>query len=171
MQTSTTLRLYSLDYSNAKTYLMAALFVIGNVALPQLAHLMPGGGQIWLPIYLFTLVGAYKYGWKVGLLTALASPLVNALMFGMPAVQSLPPIMLKSVLLAVIAGVASSRFNKASLWMLAAVVLSYQAIGTVGEWMMTGSFFLAVQDFRIGIPGMLLQIFGGWAIINYVIRK
>ena len=52
-----------------------------------------------------------------------------------------------------------------------AVVLFYQAAGTLGEWALTGSFHAAVQDFRIGLPGMLLQIFGGWAFINFIIRK
>ena len=168
---SSTLKLYSLDYSNAKTYMVAALFIIGNIALPQLVHLIPQGGLIWLPIYLFTLIGAYKYGWKAGLLTAIASPLINSFVFGMPAVQALPAILMKSVLLAMFAGIAANRFGKASLWMLVAVVLSYQLVGTCGEWIMKGDFYLAVQDFRIGLPGMLLQIFGGWAIINYLIRE
>lgn len=69
MQSTSTIRLYSLDYSSSKTYLMALLFVIGNITLPQLVHLLPQGGLVWLPIYMFTLIGAYKYGWKVGLLT------------------------------------------------------------------------------------------------------
>lgn len=60
-----TVKLYSLDYSNARTYLMAALFIAGNMALPQLFHLIPQGGITWLPIYFFTLIGAYKFGWKV----------------------------------------------------------------------------------------------------------
>lgn len=34
-----TVKLYSLDYSNVKTYLIAALFIAGNMALPQLFHL------------------------------------------------------------------------------------------------------------------------------------
>ena len=38
-----TVKLYSLDYSNARTYLMAALFIAGNMALPQLFHLIPEG--------------------------------------------------------------------------------------------------------------------------------
>ena len=29
-----TVKLYSLDYSNVKTYLIAALFIAGNMALP-----------------------------------------------------------------------------------------------------------------------------------------
>lgn len=168
---TTTLNLYSLEYKEAKTYFVAALFVVGNILLPQLCHLVPQGGVTWLPIYFFTLIGAYKYGWRVGLLTAIVSPLINSLLFGMPPVTGLPAILLKSVLLAVFAGMAATRFKKASLWMLLAVVLAYQIIGTLGEWIMKGDFYLAVQDFRIGVPGMLLQIFGGWLFINHLIRK
>ncbi len=167
----TTLKLYSLEYKEAKTYLTASLFILGNVIVPQLFHLIPQGGVIWLPIYFFTLVGAYKYGCRVGLLTALASPIVNSLLFGMPHAAGLPAILLKSVLLAVFAGMAAARFRKASLWMLLSVVLAYQVVGTLGEWVMKGDFYLAVQDFRIGIPGMLMQIFGGWIFINHLIRK
>lgn len=167
----TTVKLYSLPYSNMKTYLAASLFVLGNLVLPQAFHLIPQGGMIWLPIYFFTLVGAYKYGWKVGLLTAALSPLANSALFGMPAVAALPAILFKSALLAIAAGYAASHFKKASIGLLVGVVLAYQIVGTLGEWAMIGDFRLAVQDFRIGIPGMLLQVFGGWLFINHVIRK
>ena len=83
-------QLYSLAYSDVKTYLFAAAFIIGNIALPQLCHLIPQGGFRFLPIYFFTLIAAYKYGWRVGLLTALASPILNSLLFGMPAASVLP---------------------------------------------------------------------------------
>ena len=175
MQTHTAesvpVRLHSLTYGETKTYLFAALFIAGNILLPQLCHLAPLGGVRWLPIYFFTLVGAYKYGWRTGLLTALASPLVNAALFGMPAVTALPAILAKSALLAGAAGYAARRFNRVSVALLAAVVLFYQIVGSAGEWALTGSFTAAVQDFRIGIPGMLLQVFGGYLFIKYVIRK
>ncbi len=167
----TTVKLYSLAYDNVRTYLAASLFVLGNIAVPQLFHLVPQGGMIWLPIYFFTLVGAYKYGWRTGLLTAVASPLINSLLFGMPTIGGLPAILLKSVLLAVFAGIAAARFKKASLWMLLVVVLAYQVVGTLGEWAMKSDFYLAVQDFRIGVPGMLMQVLGGWLFINHIIRK
>lgn len=166
----TTVKLYDLGYTEVKTYLTAALFVAGNIALPQLFHFVPQGGVTWLPIYFFTLIGAYKYGWKTGLLTAVASPLVNSLMFGMPVFGLLPAILLKSVLLAVAAGYAAHRWQKVSLPLMLAVVLSYQVVGTFGEWLMEGSFYDAVQDFRIGVPGMLLQIFGGYLFIRYLIK-
>lgn len=168
---TTTVKLYSWEYNRTKTYGAAALFVVGNIVLPQLCHLVHLGGPTMLPIYFFTLIGAYKYGWRVGLLTALASPLVNSVLFGMPAAAGLPAILLKSVLLALAAGVAASHFKRVSVLLLAGVVLAYQVIGTLGEWAMKGDFFLAVQDFRIGLPGILLQVFGGWAIVKFLIRN
>lgn len=168
---NTSAKTESLSFGSVRTYIAAAAFIIGNIALPQLCHLIPQGGVIWLPIYLFTLVGAWRYGWRVGLLTALASPVANALLFGMPAVAALPAIMLKSILLALLAGVAAYRYGRATLLLLVAVVLGYQTLGTLGEWAIKGDLWLACQDFRIGIPGMLLQIAGGWLLINLPLRK
>lgn len=170
MQTSS-VKLYTLGYSEARTYMVSALFIIGNIIVPQLFHLIPQGGLIWLPIYFFTLVGAYKYGWKVGLITAILSPLINSMLFGMPAAAGLPAILIKSTILAIAAGIFASRFNKAALWQLMVVVLSYQIVGTMAEWILKGDFFVAIQDFRIGIPGMIMQIVGGWFIINRFIRN
>lgn len=168
---TTTVKLYSLGYAEMRTYMAALFFVLGNIALPQLFHLIPQGGMTWLPIYFFTLIGAYKYGWRVGLLTAVASPLVNSWLFGMPAVAVLPAILLKSVLLATAAGFISLRYRTVNLLLLAVAVVFYQLLGTMGEWAMTGSLYLALQDVRVGIPGMLLQIFGGYGFIKYVIYK
>lgn len=170
MQT-TSVTLYSLEYKEAKTYLYAALFVAGNIVLPQVCHLLPAGGPTWLPIYFFTLVGAYKYGWRTGLLTAVASPLANSLLFGMPAAAVLPAILLKSCLLALIAGWTAARFRRTTLLLLAAVVVAYQTVGTLGEWALSGSFLTAVQDFRLGVPGMLLQVVGGWAFLRWILRR
>ena len=118
---TTSVTIYSTGYRETRTYLAAALFAAGNIVLPQLCHLVQLGGPTMLPIYFFTLVGAYKYGWRAGLLTALASPLANAALFGMPAVAALPAILVKSVLLAGAAGYAARRFNRVSVALLAAV--------------------------------------------------
>ena len=37
---ATTAKLYSFNLANTKTYLFAAIFVLGNLLLPQLAHLI-----------------------------------------------------------------------------------------------------------------------------------
>ena len=164
MQTS--VKLYSLDYSEMRTYLWSALFVMGNVVLPQLCHLIPQGGLMLLPIYFFTLVAAYKYGWKVGLLTAILSPVANHLLFGMPPTAMLPSILVKSTLLAVIAGYVAHRTGRVSLLLLLGVVLAYQVLGCGIESVMHGSLYAGLQDFRLGLPGMLLQVLGGYFVIK-----
>lgn len=166
-----TVRLYAYDCRESKTWLFAALFIAGNILLPQLCHFIPQGGPRLLPIYFFTLVGAYKYGWRVGLLTAVASPLINSACFGMPAQAMLPVILLKSVILALAAGFVAQRFRRVTLPLLAAVVAAYQLLGGLGEWAILGSFAAALQDWTMGLGGMLLQVAGGYLLINYLLRK
>ncbi len=166
----TSAKLYSLNYSNVKTYLFALLFIAGNIALPQLCHLTPYGGPTLLPIYFFTLVAGYKYGFRVGLLTAILSPVINHLLFAMPSEAALPVILIKSTLLAGASALAARTLKSVSLLSVLGVVLSYQIIGTAFEWAILGNFHAAVQDFRIGILGMLIQWFGGYALLKAIAK-
>lgn len=166
----TSAKLYSLNYSNVKTYLFALLFITGNIVLPQLCHLTPYGGPTLLPIYFFTLVAGYKYGFRVGLLTAILSPVINHLLFAMPSEAALPVILIKSTLLAGASALAARTLKSVSLLGVLGVVLSYQIIGTAFEWAILGNFHAAVQDFRIGIPGMLIQWFGGYALLKAIAK-
>lgn len=166
MQTDNSLNLHRLSLSEWRTYFYALLFTAGNILFPQICHLIPDGGHIFLPIYFFTLIGAFRYGWRVGLLTAVASPLVNSLLFGMPPVAALPAIMLKSVLLALFASLAAERSRSAGLITIGCVVISYQLVGMAGEWLLTGSAAAVLSDIRLGFPGLLIQIFGGWGLLR-----
>lgn len=163
--------LYQLSYSQLKTYLIAAAFIVGNIALPQFCHLMPQGGLIFLPIYFFTLVAAYKYGFTVGLTTAVLSPLVNSALFGMPPAAALPIILIKSVTLAVAAAWIARKTSKVTLLTVALAVIAYQLIGSLAEWAMTGSIEKASQDIVLGWPGCLIQIVGGYLVLRYLLRK
>lgn len=164
-------QLYCLSLREAKSYLVAMAFIVGNIVLPQLCHLMPQGGLIWLPIYFFTLVGAYKYGWQVGLFTAVASPIVNSLLFGMPGAAMVPIILIKSILLAVAAGLMAHYTKRVSLLSILAVVMIYQVLGGMAEWVMTGSLSAALQDFQLGLPGIIFQIIGGYLVIRYLLKN
>lgn len=148
----TSAKLYSLNYSNVKTYLFALLFIAGNIALPQLCHLIPYGGPTLLPIYFFTLIAGYKYGFRVGLLTAILSPVINHLLFAMPSEATLPVMLIKSTLLAGASTFAARMLKSVSL------------LGVLGN------FYVAVQDFRIGTPGMLIQWFGGYALLKAIAK-
>lgn len=165
--TSIALQHNKYGFASLRTYLAAGIFIIGNIAIPQLCHLIPNGGLMLLPIYFFTLVGAYKCGWKVGLLTAVLSPLVNCALFGMPPVASLPAILVKSITLAVAAAVIARKM-RFSIWSVALAVLTYQLVGMTFELIMTGDFFYALQDVRIGWPGIAIQIVGGYFLLKAI---
>lgn len=152
-------------FSNSITWLMASIFVLGNIVFPQLAHILPHGGQIFLPIYFFTLIAAYRFGLQAGLLTALLSPVLNYLFFNMPTASMLPVILIKSGLLALTASYISSQFKELRLWNLALVVLGYQLGGSLAEAILV-SPQASMQDILIGWPGMLLQVVGGYGILK-----
>lgn len=99
------------------------------------------------------------------------SPVVNSLLFGMPAAAMLPIILTKSVFLALAASMMATMARSVALWAVAASVVAYQALGFVAEWIISGSLFVALQDIRIGWPGILVQVFGGYAVMKYVIKK
>jgi hypothetical protein len=84
----------------------------------------------------------------------------------MPPAFVLPAILIKSCLLAIIAATVAGRTKKISLLYLLMVVLGYQVIGSLAEWALTQSIANAVQDFKIGIPGMLIQVFGGYLLLK-----
>ena len=49
---------------------------------------------------------------------------------------------------------------------LAAVVVAYQVLGGIAEWLIASDLSAALQDFKIGFPGMLLQVVLGWVILK-----
>ena len=82
MQTST-IKLYSLNYNDSKSYIAAALFVLGNIALPQICHLVPQGGMIFL---ILVSVCAYFYGTAVITIVVAVAVSVCALSYTASAV-------------------------------------------------------------------------------------
>ena len=160
------IKLYSLKVIELKSYLFAMLFVAGNLVLPQVCHLFSLGGQVLLPIYFFTLIAAYKYGFFTGLLTAVVSPLLNHALFGMPVPEMLTIILIKSALLAIAASYVAMKTKDVKLQSILLVILFYQGIGMIAEGILTNSLFAATQDLRLGIPGMILQFVGGYLILK-----
>ncbi len=162
----TNVRLYAFNYDEAKTYLWATVFVACNLVLPQVFHLIPQGGVIFSPLSLVILAGAYKFGWKTGLLAALLSPLANHLLTGMPAMAVLPVMTLKLAVLALVAGFTAQHFKTVNLPLIISVVLVSKAIGCLGELLLTGGIEATIADFTIGWPGLLLQVIGAWLILT-----
>ena len=164
----TSARLYSFNYNELRTYLWSMVFVACNILLPQVFHLVPQGGIVFAPLSFVILAGSYKLGWKTGLLAAVASPMVNHLLTGMPAWDVLPLMTLKLVALALLAGLAARHFKRASLPLIVGVVLFAELLGALAELLLTGGIASTVQDFSIGYPGLLLQVAGTWLVCKYL---
>lgn len=163
MTQTTTLRP---TFLQARTYLIALMFIAGNIILPQLCHLVPQGGPRWLPIYFFTLIAAFRHGRAVGLVTAIASPAVNSLLFGMPAADTLPVIMAKGILLTLAAGHFAGQHRLGRPAALALTVITYQALSCAILALIGRPATALLQELTLGLPGLLLQILGGWAVLH-----
>lgn len=165
---ATITKLYIYDLRTAKSYLYAGLFIAGNLLMPQLAHMVPNGGIILLPIYFFTLIAAYKFGLTVGLLTAVFSPLLNSLLFGMPPIALLPSILIKSIILAIAASLLAKYLGRVSFVAVLLVIVAYQLSGTAVEWIITQDLNAALQDIKIGFPGIIIQVFAGFGLLKLI---
>jgi hypothetical protein len=74
-------------------------------------------------------------------------------------------------LLALFAGLAAAGFRRISFTILLAVVLTYQVIGSLIEAAIAENLEVGMQDFTIGIPGMIVQVVFGYAFLRYVLKK
>lgn len=154
-----------LQLTTGSSYLKAVFFIGANIALPHLFHLIPGGGVMFLPIYVFTLCGALCYGWRFGLLTAVMTPLVGYLLFGAPALAMIPDMLLKGAVLSVTAAwLMRKNAGVMQINPLLAVVASWLIVGLV-EWPFMGASF-AFQDFVTGLPGMVLMTLAGMVALK-----
>ena len=157
---------YELKLTQTKAYIKSALFIAANIALPHLFHLIPGGGVMFLPIYFFTLVAAMRYGWQVGLLTSIMSPVLGWLIFSAPAFALVPDMLLKGALLVGTASFAKKYLGISLLSNIVAVASAFAIAGLL-ELSFLGAN-IAFQDFVTGLPGMAMMILGSWLINKYV---
>lgn len=159
-------RQVNLSVANVRTYVFAVFFVSGNIIFPQLCHLIPEGGKDFVAdlfLYFDCSLQIWIESW---LLTAILSPLCNHVLFGMPPLAVLPVLLVKSSVLAVVAAWVAGKTEQLSLLHIALVVLAYQVIGGLAEWGITTEWSAALQDFRLGYPGMLLQVIAGWGLLK-----
>jgi len=165
---SKNINIINLDYKNPNFYFFSLIFALGNVLLPMIFHVFRLGGNIFLPIYFFTLIAAYKFGWKTGILACTLTPFLNYFITGMPALSMIPVVLVKGSILVFAAYLVSKNTEKISIQNLIYVVASYQLFGAVFEALWQKSAIIAISAVFIAWPGMLLQIFLGYMVLSGV---
>ena len=151
-----------------KTYISSAVLIAGSILFPYILHHFYLAGEIFLPIYFFVLIGAYKFGWKVGIITGVFSPLVSFALTGMPMLAILPTVIAKGILLALATGFFTRKQGRLSLLTLLLIVLSYQVAGFAIIYLLTHNFTLSVADLVLGYPGLLLEVIGGYILLRFI---
>ena len=154
----------ALPLRSYKPYLWATAFVAGNILFPQLFHAVGLGGKAFLPILFFTLIAASRFGVACGILTAVASPLINNLLFGMPGAEMLAVIVVKAVVLATVVGLFVQHKGRLTMGAGLLGVAHYQVVRLAVFVPLPGSLSAAWGDVAISWPGMVLQLVAVWVL-------
>jgi len=141
-------RAETLTFRRAKLYLVSGVLIAGNVLAPVMLHQIGSTGRVLLPIYFFSLVAGLRYGWRCGLITALVSPLLSFWLTAMPARPIIGWVIVKSIMLGVVGGLAAGKLKNLTLTALVAVVTTQMVAGLMGNF----------ADIVVGYPGLALQI-------------
>jgi hypothetical protein len=153
------------NFNNLNFYIFTLLFSAGNLMLPLIVHYFSLGGNVFLPIYFFILIGSYKFGLRVGLATAIITPIINHLITGMPNMVMIYPVLIKGISFALISYYISQKTKKINFQNLLLIIFSYQFIGFLFE-----IFYLnlekAFNNVITAWPGLLIQLILGYLILR-----
>jgi hypothetical protein len=155
----------SLSLDDPRLYLAVAGMVLGNLALPWAVHRFPGAGAALLPLFFFTLIAGWRFGVAAGVLTGVLSPLANHLLTGLPPAPAYLLLMGQSAVLGALAGSAGARRPRPGLGQVMTVVLVHQAL-VAWPTLAQAGVRAAWLGFELRLPGILLQILGGCALLR-----
>ncbi len=144
--------------ASQRTYLWTGAFVAGNLILPQLFHALGMGGTVYLPILFFTLLAVLRMGPACGILTAVASPLLANLLFGMPQGGMLGVVLVKSVVLACAAAAWIGRYGRLNVFSGLGVIASWELAGFAALSLLTGSPATAWNEILASWPAVGIQL-------------
>ncbi len=119
-------------------------------------------GPTFLPMPYLVLMAGLLFGWRVGLITGLFTPLASYTISGMPVVSVLPQIVVELSTYGLIAGLLRDKLNLGVLWsLLGAMVVGRLALLMAG-WI--ASIFSGQSYLPIGVETVPLQAL--WAVIK-----
>ncbi|MDE6267398.1 MAG: hypothetical protein K2M07_08650 [Muribaculaceae bacterium] len=88
----------TMTLTSPKSWIITSIFVVGSVFFTQLFMLLSIGSLVWLPYLFISIFVAYKYGWKMGVITAIVSPALNYIIFAEPGIVMLSAVMFTGAL-------------------------------------------------------------------------
>jgi len=161
-----------LKYTDIRSYIFTAVFVLLNVAVPWVFHQFYLAGATFLPMHIFVFVAGLLFGWRAGLIVGLLTPLASYAVSGMPVLQILPQIVVELSVYGLVAGILREKFNLLVIWSLLGAMLAGRlalCLGVLVIYFVAGKIysplgleaspFLAVWSvLRQGWPGIVTQL-------------
>lgn len=115
--------------SAARRLVANALFLALGLVLPILFHLIGASGAIFLPMHIPVLLCGLVLGWRSGLCVGVLTPLLSALLTGMPPLMPVAPMMAVELALY---GVGGGYFYTVRRWPLLLSLLGAMVLGRIG---------------------------------------
>lgn len=161
-----------LNYTEIRTYIFASAFILLNVAVPWVFHQFHLAGPTFLPMHIFVLVAGLLFGWRLGLMVGLLTPLTSYAISGMPGLQVLPQIAVELSTYGLIAGILRERFNLRVIWALLGAMIAGRLallLGVLVIYLIAGKvysplgleanpFFAFWSAIKQGGPGIVIQL-------------
>jgi hypothetical protein len=149
-----------LKITRVKEIIFSVLFTVFAVWTPMVVHYLggAGAGRKFLPMPFFVLLAGLVLGWRAGLATGLASPVISYLLSGMPLLSVLPIIIIQLCACGFFAGLLREKYN-AFVSLAGAIILGYLAMGLAALFFskMSAMAFVA-GALKDGWIGILVQI-------------
>ena len=160
-----------LTFTDLRSYVFTAAFVLLDVAIPWVCHQFHLAGPTFLPMHIFVLLAGLLFGWRAGLAVGLFTPLISYALTGMPVLAVLPQIVIELVFYGLVAGLLRERLNLRAIWSLAgamvagrlALILVVSILSLFGAihsplGAEAGPFAVAWSVVKQGWPGILIQL-------------
>ncbi|MBN1534038.1 MAG: hypothetical protein JXA20_15315 [Spirochaetes bacterium] len=149
---------------NISNIILAGIFTSLGVVIPMLFHLL-GLGAVFLPMYLPLSVGAYMLSTRNALIMGIFTPLLSALITGMPPFY--PPV---AFLMMVQLGVFCTVISLMQHRLKAPVLLSLLAAIALDRALLVAAYYIAAPLFSVSfgiisaydilksLPGILIML-------------
>lgn len=151
----------------AQTLTTTGLLLAVGLLLPFVFHALLGGagGKAFLPMHYPILLGGLLLGPVAGVFLGITTPLLSALLTGMPAVTVLPPMAVELAAYGLVAGLSRRRLRLAPLWslllaMTAGRIASGLAVALLGPsiGLRTEPVAYVLTSIVTGLPGIGVQL-------------
>lgn len=147
---------------------IAGLCIAIGVVLPQVFHLLPQGGQLFLPMHFPILLCGLVCGWPWGLACGILTPLLSSLLTGSPNPAYLPAMVCELAAYGISTGLLARvlhtkwRLLDRYLQLIGAMLLGRLVYGAVNAFFFSaGHYTLSVflsAAFITASPGILCQL-------------